>query len=42
MREFTDQELVRRDKAKKIKEMGIDPFGQRYDRTNLVSEIKEK
>ena len=26
MREFTDQELVRREKAKKIKEMGMDPF----------------
>ena len=42
MREFTDQELVRRDKAKKIKEMGMDPFGQRFDRTHLVSEIHDK
>ena len=30
MREFTEQELVRRDKLNKIKELGIDPFGHRY------------
>ena len=42
MREFTDQELVRREKANKLKELGLDPFGQRYDRTGFASEIKEK
>ena len=42
MREFTDQELIRREKADKIKEMGIDPYGHRFDRTAYSSEIKEK
>ncbi len=31
MREFSEQELVRREKAKKIKDQGIDPFGHRID-----------
>ena len=42
MREFTEQELVRRQKAEKIRELGIDPFGQRFDRTAFASEIKDK
>ena len=29
---LNDQELVRREKAEKIKEMGIDPFGERFER----------
>ena len=31
MRQFTDQELVRREKLNKIMELGIDPFGHRFD-----------
>ena len=42
MREFTDQELIRREKAQKIREQGIDPFGHRFERTALAAEIKEK
>ena len=42
MREFTEQELVRREKANKIKEMGIDPFGQRFDRDAYAFDIVEK
>jgi len=42
MREFTDQELVRREKANNIKEMGIDPFGTKFERTNFAKDIKEK
>lgn len=42
MREFTEQELVRREKLEKIRELGIDPFGHRFDRTLMASEIKEK
>lgn len=42
MREFSEQEIVRREKLEKIKELGIDPFGQRFDRTGLALEIKEK
>ncbi len=42
MREFTDQELVRREKAENLKTMGIDPFGERYERSGFAQEIKEK
>ena len=42
MREFTDQELIRREKAEKLKEMGLDPFGNRFDRTAFNQDIKEK
>lgn len=42
MRELTDQELVRREKAEKIKALGIDPYGQRFDRTGYAADIKEK
>ena len=37
----TDQELVRIEKANNIREMGIDPFGHRYDRTHTSCDIKE-
>ncbi len=42
MREFTDQELARREKAKKIRELGMDPFGHRFERTDFSSDVKEK
>ena len=42
MREFTEQELVRREKAEKLKELGLDPFGQKFERTALANDIKEK
>ena len=42
MRNLTDQEIVRREKANKIKELGIDPFGSRYDRTAYSEDLKEK
>ena len=42
MREFTEQELVRREKAEKIKELGLDPFGQKYDRTDFAKDLKDK
>lgn len=42
MREFTEQELVRREKLEKIVEMGIDPFGQKFNITAYSTEIKEK
>jgi len=41
-REFTDQELIRREKAEKIREMGMDPYGNRFDRTAYNLDIKEK
>ena len=41
-RDFSEQELVRREKAKAIKEMGIDPFGQRFDRTHFSLALKNE
>ena len=42
MREFTEQELVRREKAEKLRELGLDPFGHRFDTTSNSKDIKEK
>ena len=42
MREFTDQELVRREKANNIKNLGLDPFGQKFDRKDFAKDLKEK
>ena len=42
MREFTDQELVRREKAEKLRELGLDPFGQKFERTAYAADLKEK
>ena len=41
MREYTGQELVRRDKAKRLVEKGIDPFGSKFDVTSNSKVIKE-
>jgi len=41
MREFTEQELVRREKAENLRKLGIDPFGQRFDVTSNSKKIKE-
>ena len=40
-RKLTDQELARREKMNRIKDMNLDPFGHRFDRTNNSAEIKE-
>lgn len=41
-RSFSEQELVRRGKLDKIKDLGIDPFGQKYEVTDYSTNIKEK
>ncbi len=41
-RKLTEQELVRRDKALKLRELGYDPFGSRYDRSDYAIDVKEK
>lgn len=41
MREFTEQELVRRKKAEELVNKGIDPFGGRFDITSDSKTIKE-
>ena len=40
--ERTDQELVRIEKANRIREMGMDPFGYRFDRTHSSEDIREQ
>ena len=42
MREFSEQEIVRREKRDKLVELGLDPFGSRYDREDYAKDIKEK
>ena len=42
MRELTEQELVRRQKAESLRELGLDPFGHKFERTDYSEDIKEK
>ncbi|MGN1378990.1 MAG: lysine--tRNA ligase [Bacilli bacterium] len=42
MREFTEQEQVRRDKLNNLVSLGIDPFGHKFERTGFAKDIKEK
>ena len=37
--ELNDQLKVRRDKMNRIQEMGIDPFGKKFERTHLSQEV---
>lgn len=39
---LTEQELVRREKMKDLIEKGIDPFGQRFERTDNTQTIKDQ
>ncbi len=41
MREFTEQELVRREKLKNLRELGMDPFGSKFKRTSNSKLIRE-
>ncbi len=42
MRELTEQEIVRREKANNIRSLGMDPFGHRFDRTHRSGDIKKE
>ena len=42
MRELSEQEIVRREKAEKLRDLGLDPFGHRYDREDYAFDIVEK
>ena len=42
MREFTEQELVRREKAEELRAKGIDPFGHRVDVTTNSKDLKDR
>ncbi|MBE0700489.1 MAG: lysine--tRNA ligase, partial [Acholeplasmataceae bacterium] len=39
--DLNEQQLVRRQKAKELKAMGVDPFGQKYVRTHHTKQIFE-
>lgn len=39
---LTDQELVRRQKMQELRDSGIDPFGQAYNRTTNSGELRER
>ncbi len=40
--ELNDQQIARRDKLTRLKEMGIEPFGRAFERTSNTQEIKSK
>jgi len=42
LRQLTDQEIVRREKAENIRNLGMDPYGQKFERTDFAVDIKEK
>ena len=39
---LTDQERARRDKLPRYIEMGVDPYGQKFERSELISTVREK
>lgn len=39
---LSEQEMVRRNKMRDLKEKGIDPFGSRFERTDTSKTVKEK
>ena len=42
MEQYTDQELARRSKLEKLRELGIDPYGARYTKTHYSVQVKEE
>lgn len=40
--ELNDQEIVRREKVEKLKELGVDPYGSRYERTDSTKSARAK
>ena len=39
---LTDQELARREKLAKLEALGVDPFGEKFERTDSVKSVHEK
>lgn len=40
--ELNDQLIVRREKLQALREKGLDPFGERFERTHLTSDLKSE
>ena len=38
---LTDQEIVRREKMETLREQGIDPFGDSFEKSHFCLELKE-
>ena len=41
MAELNDQEIARREKLAKYAELGVDPYGQRFEVTHHAKEIRD-
>lgn len=41
-RELNDQLIVRREKLQALRDKGIDPFGKRFERTHVTSDLRSK
>ena len=41
-RNYSEQELVRREKVEKLRELGLDPFGHKYDRKDWAKDVVDK
>lgn len=39
---LNDQEIIRREKLKKLEELGVNPWGERFDRTDTTKSAREK
>ena len=39
---LTDQELARREKLNRLVELGVNPWGERFDRTDTTATCREK
>ena len=39
---LTDQELARREKLARLQEMGVDPYGQKFERSDLIKDVRAK
>ena len=40
--EMNDQMIARREKMEALREVGIDPFGHRFDRTHTAAKVREE
>ena len=39
---LNDQEIVRREKLEKLKNLGVDPYGERFERSDLIQDLRKK
>ena len=39
---LTDQERARRDKLPRYEELGIDPYGHKFERSDLIQDVRKR